>query len=132
MQFMCLVHFESGAFDGMTEAEGRALTDATVMHDHDLRRRGHLLVARPLAAPDAAATIRVRKGRVKRTDGPFAEAREWIGGFLLIEAHDIEEAVALAAESPIAEYADIEVRPIVEQTHSETGLERPGIDIGQS
>ena len=127
MQFMCLVHFEAGAFDGMSEAEGHALTDATVLHDHDLRRRGHLLVARPLARPDTAATVRVRKGRVKRSDGPFAESKEWIGGFLLLEARDLEEAVALAAESPIAEYADIEVRPIVEQTHSETGLERPGV-----
>lgn len=127
MQFMCLVHFEAGAFDGVSEAEGRALTDATVLHDHDLRRRGHLLVARPLAPPEKAATVRVRKGRVKRTDGPFAEAKEWIGGFLLLEARDLDEAVALAAESPIAAYADIEVRPIVEQTHSETGLERPGV-----
>ena len=125
MQFMCLVHFGPGAFDGMSEAEGRALTDATVLHDHELRQRGHLVVARPLAAPATAVTVRVRQGRVKRTDGPFAEAREWVGGFLLLEARDLEQAVALAAESPIARYGSIEVRPVLEQTHSETGLARP-------
>jgi hypothetical protein len=75
-------------------------------------------------------TVRVRKRRQKLMDGPFAEAKEVLGGFLLIEATDRDAAIALIAESPIAEYAVIEVRPLIEQTHSETGEARPAIRPG--
>jgi hypothetical protein len=130
MQFLCLVYFEPGAFDALGPEESARLTDATIEHDHDLARRGHLIAARPLAAPETAVTVRVRKRRQKLMDGPFAEAKEVLGGFLLIEATDRDAAVALIAESPIAEYAVIEVRPLIEQTHSETGEARPAIRPG--
>lgn len=130
MQFLCLVHFESGAFDGLTPEDHARLTNATIEHDHDLARRGHLIAARPLAAPETAVTVRVRKKRRKLVDGPFAEAREVLGGFLLLEARDREQAIALISESPIAEYAVIEVRGVIEQTHSETGAARPAIRAG--
>lgn len=132
MQFLCLVHFEPGAFDGLGPEDHARLTDATIEHDHELARRGHLIAARPLAAPDTAATVRVRKKRRKVVDGPFAEAKEMLGGFLLLEARDREEAIALIAESPIAEYAVIEVRGVIEQTHSETGAARPAIRPGSA
>ena len=127
MQFLCLVYFEPGTFDDVGPEESARLTDATIEHDHELARRGHLIAARPLAAPEKAATLRVRKKRRKVVDGPFAEAREMLGGFLLIEARDREEAIELIAESPIAEYGTIEIRGVVEQTHSATGLARPAI-----
>lgn len=125
MQFMCLVYFEPGAFDQMSEAESKALTDATIVHDQQLRERGQLVVARPLDSPAKATTVRVRGSRVLRTDGPFIETKEWLGGFLLIEATDLEAAIAIAAESPIAAIGVIEVRPILVQTHSTTGEGRP-------
>ncbi len=132
MQFLCLVHFEPGAFDGLTPEDQARLTDATIEHDHELARRGHLIAARPLTAPDTAVTVRVRKKRRKILDGPFAEAREMLGGFLLLEARDRDEAIALVSDSPIAEYSVIEVRGVVEQTHSETGAARPAIRVGGS
>ena len=127
MKFMCLVHFEPADFQGITEKEGRRLTDLTIEQDHDLRRRGKLIFARPLDEPQRAVTVRVRKRKVRRSDGPFSEAKEWVGGFLIIEAADMDDAVAIAAECEIAKYGAIEVRALIEQTHSLTGASRPGV-----
>src|SRR4051812_11886049 len=95
MKFMCLVYFEPGAFDGATEAELTKLTDDTIVEDNELRRRGHLILAQPLQDPVAAVTVRGGRRGVKRTDGPFLETKEWLGGFMLIEARDMAEAIAL-------------------------------------
>lgn len=130
MKFMCLVHFEAADFAGITEEQGRQLTDRTIEQDRDLRRRGKLVFARPLDEPQRAVTVRVRKGKVRRKDGPFAEAKEWVGGFLIIEAADMDEAVSIAAECEIARYGAIEVRALVEQSHSVSGVSRPEIEAG--
>ena len=127
MRFMCLVYFDENSFAGFTPEDGRRLTDATVEEDNDLRRRGKLVLAQPLDEPATAVNIRVRDGKVLRTDGPFAETKEWLGGFTLIEAADMEEAVAIASEGEIPKIARIEVRPILVQTHSVTGASRPDL-----
>lgn len=127
MQFLCLVHFEPGTFDRFTPEDHERLKDATIEHDHDLARRGHLIAARPLLPVETAKTVRVRNKRRKVVDGPYAEAKEWLGGFLLLEAADVDEAIALISESPIAEHAVIEVRGLLEQSHSRTGALRPAI-----
>jgi hypothetical protein len=129
MKFMCLVHFEPADFEGVTEDEGRQLTDRTIEQDHDLRRRGKLIFARPLDEPQKAVTVRIRKGKLRRSDGPFSEAKEWIGGFLIIEAGDMDEAVAIAAECEIVKYGAIEVRALLEQAHSASGASRPGVEV---
>jgi hypothetical protein len=95
---MCLIYFDETSFAGFTEEDNRRLTDATIEEDNDLRRRGKLILGQPLAAPETAVNVRVRNGKVRRTDGPFVETKEWLGGFVLIEAEDMEEAVAIAAE----------------------------------
>ena len=127
MQFLCLVHFAPDAFEGMSPEDQTRLTDATIEHDHDLAKRGHLIAARPLAPAANAVTVQRRRRRLKVTDGPFAESKELIGGFLLIDARDRDEAVALMAGSPIAEYGTIEIRELVEHTHSQTGAARPAL-----
>lgn len=132
MKFLCMVHFEPGTFDSFTPEDHERLKDATIEHDHELARRGHMIAARPLAGPETAVTLRVRKKRRKLVDGPFAESRELLGGFVLLEARDRDHAVELISESPIAEYAVIEVRGVVEQTHSETGAARPEIRPGSA
>ena len=81
MKFMCLVYFDETSFAGMSLADMQKLTDATIEEDHELRRRGQLILGQPLQEPKTAVNIRVRKGRVRRTDGPFAETKEWLGGF---------------------------------------------------
>jgi hypothetical protein len=130
MKFMCLVHFQAGDFEGVTEEQGIKITDTTIEQDHELRRLGKLIFAGPLDEPQKAATVSVRKGKRRRLDGPFAESKEWIGGFLLIEAADLDEAVAIAGGCEVAKYGRIEVRALVEQMHSVSGVSRPGVLAG--
>ena len=129
MKFMCLVYFEPGAFDGVSEAELTKLTDDTIIEDNELREKGHLLIGQPLLGPATAGTIRGGRRGTGRTDGPFLETKEWLGGFTLIEAKDMEEAIALNQASPIMKYASVEIRPTLEQTHSETGQARPEVKV---
>jgi hypothetical protein len=129
MKFMCLFYFEPGAFDGVSEAEMTKLTDDTVVEDIELRRSGHLILGQPLQDPDTAVTIRGGRRGVSRTDGPFLETKEWLGGFTLIEARDMEEAIALTEGSALLKYASVEIRPTLEQTHSETGAGRPPVKV---
>ena len=125
MKFMCLIYFDDQSFAGFTEEQGRKLTDATIEEDQELRRRGKLILAQPLAEPQTAVNVRVRDGKLLRSDGPYAETKEWLGGFMLIEAADMEEAVAICAEGEIAKISRTEIRPILVQTHSMTGAGRP-------
>jgi hypothetical protein len=74
-------------------------------------------------------TIRGGRRGVSRTDGPFLETKEWLGGFTLIEARDMEEAIALTEGSALLKYASVEIRPTLEQTHSETGAGRPPVKV---
>ena len=88
------------------------------------------LIGQPLLGPETAVTIRGgKRGGRRRTDGPFLETKEWLGGFTLIEARDMEEAIALNQNSAIMKYATIEIRPTLEQTHSETGQGRPEVKV---
>ena len=124
-KFMCLVYFDEQSFAGITEAEDKALTDATIEEDRQLREEGKLILAQPLDEPETAVNVRVREGRVLRTDGPFVESKEWLGGFMLITAATMDEAVSIAAAGEIPKRGRIEVRPILVQTHSVTGAGRP-------
>jgi hypothetical protein len=83
-------------------------------YDDALRRAGHLVVAHALQPVEAATTVRVRNGKLSTTDGPFAETKEQLGGFILIEARDLNEAIQVAAKIPLARRGSIEVRPIRE------------------
>jgi hypothetical protein len=125
MKYACLVYLDGGAMAALSEEEGRKLKDDSIEFDWDVRRSGHLILAQPLEAPESAVTLRVRNGKLATTDGPFAETKEFLGGFFLIEARDMNEALQIATRSPIARFGAIEVRPLLEQTHSETGEGRP-------
>lgn len=131
MKFLCLFHFAPNVFEGFTSEQMRRLDDATIEHDHQLRQTGHLLLASPL---EDVATEQIIDRRIHlklgKTDGPFAEAKEVIGGVVLVEARDMGEALALFADDPIAAYARIQIRPLKEDDrHSETGSIRPEFRI---
>lgn len=128
MKFVCLVYIDSVAMSALSEAEGRQLADDSIAFDWGLRDSGKLILAQPLEAPQTAVTIRQRAGKFSSTDGPFAEAKEHLGGFFLIEARDIDEAIAVAKTSPIMRVASVEVRPALEQVDSVTGQERPDVE----
>ena len=114
MKYLCSVFFDEKNLDALSESASQALTDESLAFDQTLRDRGHLIAAQALQAVSAATTVRIRNGKVSVTDGPFAETHEQIGGFLLIEAKDLNEAIQLASKIPSIRLGGIEVRPIKE------------------
>lgn len=114
MKYLCLVYMEATAFDGMDAAALYKLDTDSLNYDKELEKAGHFIAANALVDPARAKTVRVRDGRISTTDGPFAETKEHLGGFILIEARDFNEALRLAANIPMAAVGSIEVRPIME------------------
>jgi len=113
MRYLCLVYFEPGALSALSPAEKVKLDRDSVAYDEELNRTGNYIVANALDRTATARTIRVRRGKVSSTDGPFAETKEVLGGFILIEAASMDQAVDLAAGIPMAKLGSIEVRPIL-------------------
>jgi hypothetical protein len=105
MKFLCLVYGAEGEIRKMNDHECLA-------YDRSIRESGHCVSSEALEPVSTAMTVRVRNGRVVQTDGPFAETKEQLAGFYLVEAADIDAAVALAAKIPPARVGSIEVRPI--------------------
>jgi hypothetical protein len=105
MKYLCLVYGEEGA---MARVDDIHCLD----FDRSVRESGHCIASEALEPVSTAVTVRVRKGKVTVTDGPFAETKEMLAGFYLIEARDLEEATRIAARIPPAEVGSIEVRPI--------------------
>ena len=100
--------------NAMSKNEADAWVEESLAYDDALRKAGHLIVAHALQPVEAATTIRVRNGKVSATDGPFAETKEQLGGFMLIDARDLNDAIQVAAKIPMARRGSIEVRPIKE------------------
>lgn len=107
MKYLCLVYSEEEKLDAISDRECMAFGD-------ELRQGGHRLAAEALQPVQTATTVRVRNGRLSLTDGPFAETKEQLAGFYLIEARDLNEAIQLAAKIPPARVGSIEVRPVRE------------------
>lgn len=133
MKFLCLFHFTPNAFDGVTAEDMCRIDDATIEHDRKLRASGHLLLASPLADVATEVTIdrRPQRDRPLVIDGPYAETKEVVGGVVLIEARDMDEAKSLFADDPIAAHCRIQIRPLRDDDrHSQTGQGRPQFQLG--
>ena len=115
MKFLCLAYEEEGALNALTPDEWDALRRETLAYVDTLRRGGHLVITQALQSVRTAAAVRVRGGKLSVTDGPFAETKEMVGGFFLIEAKDRREAIELASRWPSARLGTIEVRPVEEE-----------------
>lgn len=112
MKFLLLIYIDHSLLDALPEGEFDGMMRHCLGHADELRGNGKLLDARMLEDPPTARSLRVRDGRVKVTDGPFSETKEVLGGFNLIEAADMDEAVRMAMEFPWARVGCIEVRPV--------------------
>ncbi len=112
MQFMLLVYTDDSLLDALPDGERDAMMRGCLSHADDLRQDGRLLDSRMLAAPATAKAVRMRHGRTQVTDGPFAEAKEMLGGFNLIEAKDMDEAIEIAASFPWTRTGCAEIRPV--------------------
>ena len=107
MKYLCLVYLEESNLHAVPESECRACGE-------DLRKSGHHIAAEALQSVHTATTVRVRNGKVSVTDGPFAETKEQLAGFYLLDAADLNEAIQLAAKIPPARTGSVEVRPVRE------------------
>lgn len=105
MKYLCLVYLDEKRLDELPDED-------CVAYDTGIRRSGHCLASEALQSVQTATTVRVRNGKVSVTDGPFAETKEQLAGFYMIEAQDLNEAIQLAAKIPPARVGSIEVRPI--------------------
>jgi hypothetical protein len=112
MTFMCMAYEEEAKLNELSPEEWQALRHETLSYVEVLKTSGHLIAAHPLRSARTASTLRVRGGALSVLDGPFAETKEQIGGFFLIDAADKEEAIALASRWPGARIGTIEVRPV--------------------
>jgi len=118
MKFLCIVYHSEKDLKAMSEAEHQALTDEALEYDETLRKGGHYVYSNALEFVDRAATVRVKKGKAVVTDGPYVETREQVGGYILIEAKDKQEAIELASKIPSIRIGGIEVRAARPLTHS--------------
>ena len=113
MRYACLVYFDqAGLF--AHEAEVETCTREGQAFNDDLAARGRLVVSHALAPTAEAMLVRVRDGKASVMDGPFAETKEVLGGLVLIDARDLNEALQIAAEIPLAKKGTIEVRPVLD------------------
>jgi hypothetical protein len=112
MPFMLLIHEPVGQRQARTPAEGEAVYQRMLQFAGELQGRGVLRAVESLSSQDDAARVKAGSGRVQVLDGPFAEAKEMVGGFFLVDCATREEAVAIAAECPAAEWATVEVRRV--------------------
>jgi len=113
MQYLCLIYDNEASWTTMTEADAKAFDGEYRAFTEEIAKSGHLRAGEALKPTATATTVRVRDGKITTTDGPFAETREQLGGFYLIEAKDLDEATAIAARIPSAKTGSIEVRPIM-------------------
>ncbi len=116
MKYLCLVYHDEKQLDALSASAYNALVGDTLAYDEELRQSGHFVTANVLEYVQTATTVRVRSGKVSITDGPFAETREQLGGFVMIEARDLNGAIRVASQMPPARLGSIEVRPVRELT----------------
>src|SRR5438093_5458961 len=111
MKYLLLIY---AGENEISEAERQHCYEESTRLAHDLKASGKYLSANPLQPVSTATTVRLREGKRLVTDGPFAETREQLGGYFLVEASDLDEAIGIASRIPAARWGTVEIRPIVE------------------
>jgi hypothetical protein len=114
MRYLCLIYDDEKKVATMPENESNAFMGEYFAFTDGIKASGHYLAGEALQPVETATTVRVRNGKVGTTDGPFAETKEQLGGFYMIEARDLNDAIKVAAKIPSAKIGSVEVRPIVE------------------
>jgi len=114
MKYLCLIYENESNWENVTKEQGDAVMGEYFAFTEDIRKNGKYVAGEALQPVATATTVRVRNGKVGSTDGPFAETKEQLGGFYLINAGDLNEAIQIAARIPAARSGSIEVRPIME------------------
>lgn len=121
MKYLCLICAET-VMEQMTEADAEKHFDEYAQFTREIRASGHFAGVNRLLPPAAAVTLRVRHGKVVTTDGPYAETKEQLGGYYVIEARDLDEAIQVASRIPGARIGCVELRPIAEDLRTRLAL----------
>lgn len=111
MRFVCLGYFDEKKFAAIPPEDGQRMMEQCFAYDDELRRGGHFAGGEALGSALQAVTLRIKNGDVIVTDGPFAETNETLGGILLLEARDLNEAIALMSKHPGVKIGPFEIRP---------------------
>lgn len=118
MRFICLGYADESKFKEIPEEEMKALMDECFAYDDELRRGGHFAGGEALQPASTAVTLRFRQGKVDVTDGPYVETKEYLGGILILEARDLNHAIALMSKHPGVRFGPFEIRPADEQINA--------------
>ena len=113
MQYILLIYGNEAESSARPQAESMKMHGEYMEFTQGIKNSGHMLAGEPLEPSSTATTVRVKNGKTLRTDGPFAETREQLGGFYIVDAKDLDEAVTIAARIPGARTGSVEVRPIM-------------------
>ncbi|QPF75700.1 YciI family protein [Roseateles sp. DAIF2] len=113
MRYACLIYYDPKKLFNQSP-ESNAALEQCEHHDEKLQASGNFVLGEALELPESAVTVQVREGKVSMVDGPFMETREMLGGIIVIEAPDLNEAARLAAGHPLAAIGSVEVRPVVD------------------
>jgi hypothetical protein len=114
MRYLCLIYDEEKKLSGMSKSEGDALMGEYFAFTESIKKSGNYLAGEALQPVHTATSVRIRNGKVSTTDGPFAETKEQLGGYYLINAKDLNQAIEIASKIPSARIGTVEVRPIME------------------
>jgi hypothetical protein len=112
MKYLLLCCHDEKEVDSMSKSEHDAVMEETMAYCEALKKSGHLLAVEGLESIQTAMSVRVRSGKLTVTDGPFAETKEQLGGFFLISARDLNEAIQVASKFPSVRFGTMEVRPV--------------------
>ena len=114
MKYLCLIYDEEKKMAGMSKSEGDAFMGEYFAFTEGIKKSGHYVAGEALQPVQTATSVRIRNGKVSTTDGPFAETKEQLGGFYMITANDLNEAIQIASRIPSAKTGTVEVRPVHE------------------
>lgn len=114
MRYLCLIYDNEAAYARLSEQEQQTIYAKHTAFGEEARQRGVFIEGEALQSVSTATTVRVREGKALTTDGPFAETKEQLGGYYLLNCKNLDEAIEFAAKIPVTEYGSIEIRPIME------------------
>ena len=128
MKFMCLGYYDEKAWEALSDAERNTFMDDCLAYDDVLRNNGHMIGGEGLQSAQSAKTVRRRNGKTVVTDGPFSEAKEVLGGILVLEARDMDHAVELMSKHPGTKAGPFEIRGVEDMTEiiRQSALRRAG------
>ncbi len=128
MRYLCLIYEDEKAWEAVPPPEAEAIMGEYFAFTEDIKGKGQMVAGEALQPTATATTVRVRSGKISTTDGPYAETKEQLGGYYLIDANDLNEAIQVASRIPSARHGAIEVRPVIDFSQGMAQCEEEGAE----